>query len=589
MKDKPKGGRGRRGRPSKKQQSSDDDDPIELSEESVEIESETIGKKSESPKESTSRRGRKSKTDLESKSEEKSKSSRRSARASIVKDDEPPKKRPSRSLQAKKYTEEEEDDDIEEIHDSKVDEDTKPQDGGRKRKRGATESSKRLKEEESAEAKEKEDDDEDTADKDDESKPADSESEKEKKEQPAEESMEVVDDKPENIDDTKTKPLSKEEETDEKDEPADDNEKEIKEIEEANDVKADIAKDKLDFSNKHENIDNSENLDESMHSFDSDQGSRAEQSISSGLEDSQDAKETKLNENTVSNEESSPEKTKLQTEYQQDNSNSFQELDDSSESKGLSENVLNNEQKQESSMTKKETNFDSKIDKTSENFPNTSDILQDSKSEFEKAIVTQPVSSVVDASPHSKESSNEAALNGSDKVSNSTHVIHSPSVANLHSEDSAPKANGAHDLHNSVSENDQYYMFPGRKYVINAKLGDSTRQTVKDKTFGFVSYNLGITSSDSSIQKEKLLNELNKLDAHIICVQQISKSFYCGVLEPSLDALGFKSTFSQPEESEKGMATFYKSSLFRLSGQSETSLKQLIEKVSYLMHTNNLC
>lgn len=588
MKDKPKGGRGRRGRPSKKQQSSDDDEPIELSEESVEIESETIGKKSESSKDSTSRRGRKSKTDLESKSEEKSKSSRRSARASIVKDDEPPKKRPSRSLQAKKYTEEEDDDDIEEIHDSKADEDTKPQDGGRKRKRGATESSKRLKEEESTEAKEKDEGEEDTADNDDEAKPADSESEKEKKEQPAEEPMEVADvsDKAENIDDTKTKPLLKEEETDKKDEPAEVNEKEIKEVEEANDVKADISKEKPDLSNKQENIDGSENLDESMHSFDSDQGSRAEQSISSGLEDSQDAKETKLNENTSSNQENSPEKTNLQTEYQQDNSNSFQELDDSSESKGLSESVLNNEQKQEPSMAKKETNFDSKIDKTSEIFSNTSDILQDSKSEIEKTIVTQPVSSVIDASPHSKESSNDIPLNGSDKVPNSTHVIHSPSVANLHSEDSAPKANGAHDLHNSVSENEQYYMFPGRKYVINAKLGGNTRQTVKDKTFGFVSYNLGITSSDSSIQKEKLLNEFNKLDAHIICVQQISKSFYCGVLEPSLDALGFKSTFSQPEESEKGMATFYKSSLFRLSGQSETSLKQLIEKVSYLMYIN---
>lgn len=579
-KDKPKGSRGRRGRPSKNQQSSDEDEPIELSEESVEIESETIGKKEESPKESSTRRGRKSKTSSETKSDEKPKSSRRSARATTVKDEEPPKKRPSRGLQAKKYTEEEDDDDIEEIHDSKVDDDLQPLETSRKRKRGTTESNKRLKEEENTEVKEKDEcTDDNTADKDIESKvKVDSESEKEKKEEPTAENMEVeASDKADVTDDDKTKSLTKE--ADEKNETLDDSVKESKEDEKANDAESDVLKDKIEFTNKPENIDNSENLDESMHSFDSDQGSRAEQSVSSGLEDSQDAKET--NQNTISSQESLPEKTKLQAEFQVDNSNSFQELDDSSESKALNENVLNNEQKQESSVPKKEINSDTKNENTSEKFLNTSSILQDNKAELDKTVISQPVCSAVDPTPHSKESSNDVPLNGSDKVPNSTIVIHNP-VTNLHSNDSAPKANGAHDLHNSVSENDQYYVLPGRKYVINNKLGDSIRQSVKDKTFGFVSYNFGVATSDSSIQKEKLLNELNKLDAHIICVQQVSKSFYSGILEPSLDALGFKGTYSQPEESDKGIATFYKSSLFRLSGQSETSLKQLIEKVSRL-------
>lgn len=576
-KDKPRASRGRRGRPSKKQ-SSDEDEPIELSEESVEIESETIGKKSEESSKETTRSGRsrKSKTETEAKPEGKPKSSRRSARASAVKE-EPPKKRPSRSLQAKKYTEDDEDDDdIEEIHDSKAEEDDKPQDSPRKRKRGSTtETSKRLKEEESTEDTEKGNDTEETADKGETKPTDDSESEKEKKEESADEQMEVeASGEGDAVDGDKEKADKETEQEDKKTESPEDQSK-SKDADEPEDEVYNESKEKLNFANKQDSVDSSENLDESMHSFDSDQGSRAEQSVSSGLEDSQDTKETKGSDNMAAHSEN-PEKTKSQIDYQPDSSNSFQELNDSSESKSLNETNINSEQKQESVTDKSETNPDLKTDASEEKFQTASSILQE-KADFDKTVVP-PVSSVLGTPPHSKESVNELSLNGSEKVSNSAQVIHSTSSAALHSEDSAPKANGAHDLHNSVPENNQYYPFPGRKYVINTKLGDSIRQSVKDKSFGFVSYNLGISSPDSSIQKEKLLNELNKLDAHIICIQQVSKSFYCGILEPSLDALGFKGTFSQPEETEKGMATFYKSSLFRLSGHSEASLKHLVEK-----------
>lgn len=334
------------------------------------------------------------------------------------------------------------------------------------------------------------------------------------------------------------------------------------------------SKEKLDFTSKQDSVDSCENLDDS---FDSDQGE--EHSVSSGLEDSRDAKDTKVNETVKSQETSTAEKSKTK-DSRIATPNSVQEINDSSESRNINETDINNEYKNESTAEKKETNVDLKTDNSEENAQN-ANVQQNSQVESDKADITPAApSSVLTATPHSKESNSDRPMNGSENVPNSDHVIHGTSAKPLNAEDSLPKANGAHDSHNSVPESNQYYPFPGRKYVINAKLSDSIRLSVKDKSFGFVSYNLGIASSDSSIQKEKLLNELNKLDAHIICMQQVSKPFYSSILEPSLDALGFKGTFSQPEESEKGMATFYKSSLFRLSGQSEASLNHLIEKVS---------
>lgn len=185
-----------------------------------------------------------------------------------------------------------------------------------------------------------------------------------------------------------------------------------------------------------------------------------------------------------------------------------------------------------------------------------------------------------------KESITDTTLNGAEQSSTSqksTNEILSTGTPNVnfdHAESNTPKANGAHNdvQHTNSPLKDQYYLLNGRKYVINSKLNENLRQSVKNSMFGFVSFNLGTPDSDAYLQKDKLLSELSKLDPHVICLQQVPKPFYNAVLEPSLDALGFKSIFSQPQDSLKGMATFYKSSLFRLSGKSDISLRGLVEK-----------
>ncbi|KAG8196366.1 hypothetical protein JTE90_009584 [Oedothorax gibbosus] len=520
-----------RGRPSKKKRDSSDEDEeeetVELSDDSGEVVVTT--KKTKTPPK-TSSRGRRQKvvTEIEIDDDEKPKSSRRSARGSTSRE-EPAKKRPSRNVPAKRYT----DDDVEEIED--VQETGEMVEGTRKRKRGSSspeEASKRLKE-------------------DVEGAVAEDVAEKKETEGKQEEAMEV--DEPE-VSETKTwatgdteadkvdvTPEAATEDTEMKENSA--TEKDSKPESAKTPADVEEGKDKLVSEEEPKAADSEPKVPAATH-----EESKAEEVV----EKSEDMpKEISAEETEVS------EPDKLVKENV-----TAPVVSDQKPNEVVSQvESVPDPPSQQEDVTK----YDSST--SDESKPLTID---------ESRPSTSPTATAV---PQPNETNQGAILNGSENND-------SPSTGNdiqkpQQIENSTPTANGSYEgikNSNSVSPADQYFSRTGRKYIMNTKLSDGVRQSVKDKTFGFVSYNLGTSSSDIYMQKEKLLNELNSLDARIICLQQVAKPFFYSVLEPSLDALGFKSMFYLPTDSLKGIATFYKSSLFRPTKKTEISLKHLVEK-----------
>ncbi|XP_035226583.1 protein split ends-like [Stegodyphus dumicola] len=598
-KDKAKSARGRKIKPTKKKADEEEDEGFEASDDSQEPEIVVTGRRGkttpvkEAPR---SARSKKQKTEAaevkKPAAEEKPKPSRRSARAASNKE-ETPKKRPSRRVQAKRYTEEEEDEeDIEETPVSKEEEDEgeveeyvkSETEGSKKRKRASTSeaSNKRVKETESVE------DDKIQADDDKRVEDVD------EKETEPETKVEVKEDKTDK--DQSVEPMEVDESDSEevKIEAPAKNETEVEEVKISEDKPEDrkdkdqaifsLAKEKLSAANKQESIDSSENLDESMHSSDSEQESRAEHSLSSGLEDSQDSKDQKEEKVPDTKESIERNEKRDDIDLSSQSSESCQQIDDNSdEPKVVTISGIPSEP--EKIVDKAESNVD--IKNRVDAVKNDSSFLPESKPSEPDISPSAPPSAgstIPSIISHSKESNCDVPVNGSEGVTVTNppaHVIHSTSSVILeHKEDPSPKANGAHnDIHNNTTAPpDQYYLLPGRKYVANCKITETVRQAVKDQTFGFVSYNLGSPSYDPYLQKDKILNELNNLNAHVICLQQVAKPFFISVLQPSLDALGFKGDFCQPEDSLKGIVTFYKTSLFRITDRSEVSLKHLIEK-----------
>ncbi|KFM62360.1 hypothetical protein X975_05470, partial [Stegodyphus mimosarum] len=599
-KDKAKSARGRKIKPTKKKADEEEDEGFEASDDSQEPEIIATGRRGkttpvkEAPRSARSKKQKNEATEVKKPAaEEKPKPSRRSARAASNKE-ETPKKRPSRRVQAKRYTEEEEDEEeIEETPASKEEEEGEVEEyvksepeGSKKRKRASTSeaSNKRVKEAESVEDEKIEADDDKVEDVDE--KEAEPETKVEVKEDKigkdqSVELMEVDESDSEDVKiEAKLSPVKNETEVEEvkisDDKPEDGKDKEQ--------AIFSLAKEKLSAANKQESIDSSENLDESMHSSDSEQGSRAEHSLSSGLEDSQDSKEQKEEKvpDTKASVESNEKRDDIDLSSQ--SSESCQQIDDNSdEPKVITITGISSEP--EKVVDKAESNVD--IKNRVDTLKNDSSFLPESKPsepDISPSAPSSAGSTIPSTISHSKESNCDVPVNGSEGVTVTNppaHVIHSTSSVILeHKEDPAPKANGAHnDIHNNTTAPpDQYYLLPGRKYVANCKITETVRQSIKDQTFGFVSYNLGSPSYDPYLQKDKILNELNNLNAHVICLQQVAKPFFISVLQPSLDALGFKGDFCQPEDSLKGTVTFYKTSLFRVTDRSEVSLKHLIEK-----------
>ncbi|GFQ73582.1 uncharacterized protein TNCT_533951 [Trichonephila clavata] len=573
--------RSRRGRPSKKKEEEEEEEneTFDVSDDSVEPEEVPVKrgrtvKEKETVKPARSRRQRSEVT--ESKPvEEKSRPTRRSGRTSSNKE-ESPKKRPSRGLQAKRYAEEE-DDDIEEISDSKADEDEpeEKESEGRKRKRDASpeEANKRLKEDVKEDAVEEVVEDKKEPVKDTEKNDADEKS--------VEEPMEIDESDSANVSQvsTKTEDVKEENVVLEKKEVSHDTKKEevIEEKMEQGE-KIFTSKEKPANSDKQVDIESSKS-DDNKQPSDFDTGNQLDTVVSES-DNLHDTKENVENDHKIveeiSENQSKVEATPLPTE----SSVPVEEKSEKSKILPPVQPSLTPESATEKITDKNESSVDipAKVDEISRNDGCVSEVKQ-SVTEVNLPVTPVPVSITLPKEPI------DAAFNGAEKsntVQNSTNEIHSTSTVNANVEhigNSTPKANGAHNdvQHTNSSSKDQYYLLPGRKYVSNPKLNESLKQSIKNHMFGFVSFNLGTPDSDAYLQKEKLLNELGKLDAHVICLQQVAKQFYNAVLEPSLDALGFKSVFSQPEDSLKGMATFYKSSLFRLSGKSDVSLKELIE------------
>ncbi|XP_054714135.1 neurofilament heavy polypeptide-like [Uloborus diversus] len=597
VKEIPRSSGRRKGRTTKKK-SDEESEVAEVSDSGENVETENspgnkkVGKTPAKAKEpQKSARGRRAKVEPDAKIkpvvEEKAKPSRRSARASSSKE-ETPKKRPSRSVQAKKYTEEDEEEEIEEIDDSKVDASKSDTAVPGKRKRSTSvEPNKRLKKDVSeSEAEIKETDDVENVKEEKEIKDG-SESEKEKdesevKKETNEEPMEVDEVQSNEVDasEVSEKPVTPVEEL--KDSKTETNVTEEK-MDNQEDKENDTSlKEKVATSVEQENDDSAEHVDENLRNSDSEQESRADQSLSSGLEDSQEAKEDKTNEpssesKTVEETSSTHEKVELASEPSK---NSQQTDENSKEPKTAATEKCSKEETDKGSKesVSKTENALENSKKESIHATNENSVSDEKKATTnETAIISSP------NSVHSKQS--EPSLNGPEKsslVPNSAPIIHSNLNTNFESaENPSSKANGEHDnMHtNAISpKKDQYFPLPGRKYILNPKMNEALRQSIKDKTFTCASFNLSTSSSEVCLQKDKLLNELKYLDANIICIQQISKTFYNGALEPNLRGLGFNGVFCQPEESLKGLATFYKTSLFKLNKHCETSLKHLIEK-----------
>ncbi|GFT54547.1 uncharacterized protein NPIL_694861 [Nephila pilipes] len=578
--------RSRRGRPSKKKEEEEEEEENEtfdVSDDSVEPEEIPVKrgrtiKEKETAKPTRSRRQRSEVA--ESKSvEEKPKPTRRSGRTSSNKE-ESPKKRPSRSLQAKRYAEEE-DDDIEEISDSKADEDEVDEkvSEGRKRKRDESpeEANKRLKDDDGKEdVKEIIEDQKDESENEKIQNVPDEKSIDEPMEIDESDSTAVTQTSNKN-DDVKETIVSKEEDI------ASDTKKE-ETTEEKIEESSLTSKEKPAVPDERDKFESLEK-DENKQITDSNVGNQMN-IITAGLENLQDVKETDKNAITDHKTVEEIQENQSKIEVTPQPTESSLPVEDKSENSENSSPPQPSGTATEKITDKIEPSLDVvKIDgEVSKNDSCISDVKEKSTLSV-KEVSTIPVTPVSVAIAPSKESV-DTTFNGaepSDTAQNSENEAHNTSTVNVnldHMENSTPKANGAHnDVQHTTPLKDQYYLLlPGRKYVSNSKLNESLKQSIKNHMFGFVSFNLGTPDSDAYLQKDKLLNELGKLDAHIICLQQVAKPFYNAVLEPSLDALGFKSIFSQPEDSLKGMATFYKSSLFRLSGKSDVSLKELTEK-----------
>lgn len=583
--------RSRRGRPSKKKEEEEEEEneTFDVSDDSVEPEEVPVKrgrviKEKEIDKPARSRRQRSEVT--ESKPvEEKTKPTRRSGRTSSNKE-ESPKKRPSRGLQAKRYAEEE-DDDIEEICDSKADEDEteEKESEGRKRKRDISpeEANKRLKEED---VKEDAEEDRKETVEDQKDEPVKEKEKNDPGEKSVEEPMEIDESDIAKVSQisTKTEDIKGENIDSKSEDIGHDMKKDEVEEKMEQEENPPISNEKPSLPDKQVNIESPEK-DEKKQPSDLDVGNRLE-ATASELGNLQDTKETDKNDQRTV-EENQENQSKMQ-EMPQPIESSVPAEDKSEKSKNLLpvQPSVTSETATEKIADKIESiDIPAKVDDEASKNDGCVSELKEKNILSVNEVDTLPVTPVLVSITPSKEPI-DASLNGSEKsntVQNSTNEAHSTSTVNVNVEhigNSTPKANGAHNdvQHTNSPLKDQYYLLPGRKYVSNPKLNESLKQSIKNQMFGFVSFNLGTPDSDAYLQKEKLLNELSKLDAHVICLQQVAKPFYNAVLEPSLDALGFKSIFSQPEDSLKGMATFYKSSLFRLSGKSDVSLKELIEK-----------
>ncbi|CAL1289246.1 unnamed protein product [Larinioides sclopetarius] len=589
--------RSRRGRPSKKKEDEEDEEneTFDVSDDSNEPEEVPLKRgravKEKEPAKSVRNRRQKSEvTEVKSKAatEDKSRQTRRSGRGSTNKEDSP-KKRPMRGVQAKRYAEDD-DDEIEEISDSKADDDEvieMKESEGRKRKRGASpeEANKRLKdasdehgEEQSKELEEKEE-------KQITEKEKESMEEKKFVEEPMEidasDSAEIpeTEKKADEPKEEKSADLKVEEKVDQTDkEPVEEimDQKCTEEKMEHEDSDS-ASKEKKNIANKQEDMESS-SKDENIESSDSEK--KIELS-SSEMNDVKEADKVKATDTLVddikidlSKAEKVPEPISQAAEQKSEKDNLPPAQPPLSSEANLEKSIDN----------KPEPPFDTTV-KDNNEILKSENVTQEEKNVPSIEETTVPSVTPVPATPP-KESITDTTLNGAEQSSNtqnSTHEVLNVSTPNVNfdrTENNTPKANGAHNdvQHTNSPLKDQYCLLPGRKYVINSKLNENLRQNLKNKMFGFVSFNLGTPDSDAYLQKDKLLNELSKLDANVICLQQVAKPFYNAVLEPSLDALGFKSIFSQPQDSLKGVATFYKSSLFRLSGKSDISLRELVEK-----------
>ncbi|XP_042902484.2 uncharacterized protein [Parasteatoda tepidariorum] len=506
-------------------------------------------------KESTrTSRGRKSKTEVvDVESEAKPKPSRRSARSSSNKE-ETPKKRPSRSIQAKRYTEDDEED-IEEIGGSKAEEEIDDKvDGTRKRKRESSpeETNKRVKEDENETTEKNIEEEKDTEE------PVE---EKIVSEKQAEEPMEVEECDSGIVSQDDSKSQEKEDISVSADDKITlDSKKEIENVSEIKDVT-----DNKDSSclEKTAEISTSETKQEieSSTARDSKQSEEIKEDVKDNIP------------NQVIPEKECENQTAATINDQA--SDKPQPMDSTSES----------EQLPVSNKVPEINSESSKLDTEKEDLKNTethANDISESKnceSKIESSVINVATENIVPAAnAHSVTDNSDSSLNGTENLSNSVNPISVSEVPSINVEQSdsvVPKANGAHDVHESTNSIQGQCILPGRKYTLNSKLSENIRQSVKNKAFGFLSYNLG---SEYNVQKEKLLHELHQLNSQIICLQQVPKPFYSSVLEPSLDALGYKGVFCQPEDSLRGMATFFKTSQFRLNEQAEISLRQLVDK-----------
>ncbi|GIY39425.1 uncharacterized protein CEXT_728531 [Caerostris extrusa] len=573
--------RSRKGRQSKKknndEEEEEENETVEVSDDSIEAEEVPAkrgraAKEKETIKPTRSRRQRSEVIEIKSSpsTEDKTKQSRRSSRGAANKD-EPPKRRPSRGLQAKRYAEED-DDDIQEISDSKFDEDEtseKKESEKRKRKRGSSpeEASKRLKDADDEQSEE------DLKEVVEEQEKDDIAEEKVPEEKSVEEPMEV---------DESDSALAPE--LEEKSEESVDS----KTMDTTDQTKKQIPEEKME---QPENLQLSEEKQEDSKIENEDKNSESvKSSKNSNSDDENQVKlpSSKLDEFQNINEADQPlikaDQSKIDASLETEKV--VHQIEDKSEKDtNISPSPLPATATTPEKIVEKvkpPVEISTKEDKESSfNYVSDEKVAQSSEKSNVFSITPVPVTV---APP--KESNIDLTLNGADKsgaLQNSVkEVVHNinTNVNSDHTEKITPTANGAHNdvQHTKSPVKDQYCVLPGRKYVSNPKLNENLRQSIKSNSFGLVSYNLGTPDSDAYLQKDKLLNELSKLDAHIICLQQVAKQFFSAVLEPNLDALGFKSVFSQPQDSLKGMATFYKSSLFRLNGKSDTSLRELIEK-----------
>uniref|UniRef100_T1IVJ7 Uncharacterized protein n=1 Tax=Strigamia maritima TaxID=126957 RepID=T1IVJ7_STRMM len=203
----------------------------------------------------------------------------------------------------------------------------------------------------------------------------------------------------------------------------------------------------------------------------------------------------------------------------------------------------------------------------------------------EKPVESEPV----EKEEEKEEKSNDVAANDTEKEKDSVApttnqqnncqaVTETPpekllAAEDAITEDEAPVENSTPTTNGIIYETKEVPVMIGRrKLVQNARSEEKKEETAAKHKFSVATYNL------QGVEEDKVKQDVEELEADIVCFQQVDSDYYTNKLQPHLKSLGYVGFHHEGNNEQKGLAMFCKTATFEFVDKKECDVYQLVKK-----------